>query len=659
MSDQDSIIDIEEQAAFFVPPSHQPPSKQNNNNNNNINNTDTSDDGYSSDDRESNEITDEEDNSSSDDDYDDEKDEELFPEKPWARRCVDRIRNSQEYLDLSKRWRLIRSSVEAGIEVKSMLDELETKEVLPFVNRELLFFTELVVQAYIQDALAVVGVGHRNPALRPPGANRLPQAVLEGRRGLCWQTFYTLLNGDNDVPARDRQPDVKCPRPHPVRNTKNGDLNLAGRYKKKDDKYPTWADKLQELFAIDDDEVESEEARKQIRDWDTRATFRQKTRRLIQFLKNSFSDDGQLANYWKQNLARMASRYLWAVPYFEKSSLGKPASFKQSRGYQTIAIIVPATYRQGFLQQQARVRERERDLKVEVKEWLESQPKVEDSEDGYDRRYAILAAIQNEKTIVDALRGEENPIDPSTRNRLLKKVQEVFCHNVRLFSDLQYKASVDRGNIRPVGKIRLDPTVGFNSRRGANTIGLQGRNRESMIKHVRALHPILSEDEADRAVQRVVNQVKNSVSTFGYVERHYEPRVSISPRRRRVNECECRGVPLFAVFGDALHLTAIDEYMASLPTRQRPRQDDDNSPGGQGAAKRRRVSRGGSNRGHSIVSVATTAQDSEAREEATRSGSDLGVENTEAEAEMEGKEDRGNKRQQSVVDHSLSGIGFI
>lgn len=110
------------------------------------------------------------------------------------------------------------------------------------------------------------------------------------------------------------------------------------------------------------------------------------------------------------------------------------------------------------------------------------------------------------------------------------------------------------------------------------------------------------------------------------------------------------------MFEDALHLKAIDEYMASLSTRQRPGRDDDDPRERHGAAKRRRVSRGGNNRGQSIISVGTRGDDSEAREEAARSGSDPGVEYTEA--EIEGEEDRGNSRQQSFVDHSLSGIGF-
>ncbi|KAG9662621.1 hypothetical protein KCV03_g9976, partial [Aureobasidium melanogenum] len=191
MSAQDSV-DTEEQAAFFVPPLHQLPSIQYNNTD-----IDASGDTFVSDDQESNENTDTADDSdnddddnddASDDDFDDGKDEELFPEKPWARRCIETLRNSQEYYDLSRRWRLIQSSVEAGIEMKGLLDDFEAKEISPFVNRKLLFFTELVIQAYIKDALTIVGVGHKNPSLRPPGASRLPRAVLEGRRGLCWQT---------------------------------------------------------------------------------------------------------------------------------------------------------------------------------------------------------------------------------------------------------------------------------------------------------------------------------------------------------------------------------------------------------------------------------------------------------------------------------------
>jgi hypothetical protein len=480
MSEGENSTTEGDQDAFFIPPSNQPPLNQNN--------ATVSDDDYDSSDNQEHRSTGEDDNSSNDDDDDDDSDDddsddddsdddnsdgehnaedEMFPEKFWAKRCVEKIRTSQEYRDLSRRWRSLRSSVEAGLENKNKLEEFETEEVLPFVNRDLLFFTELVVQAYIKDALAVVGVGSKNPAQRPPGAGRLPQAVLDGRRGLCWHTFHTLLNSTDDKPARDRQPDIKIPRKHPVRNTVKGSLNLAGRYKKKYNEHPTWGEKLQKLFTIDDDEVHTKQKRREIRGWDERATFRHKTRRLIQFLRNSFGDDDQLANYWKQNLAQMASRYLWAVPYFDKSSFGKPPFHNASRGYRTISIIVPAIYRQGLQQQRARVRLRESNLRADVREWLERQPKVEDSGDGYNRSHAILAAIQDEKSIVEALRSASDPTDAIGRDRLIRRAREIFCHNIRLFEDLQHKASLGPDDIMPVEKIRSDPMLGFNSRRGA------------------------------------------------------------------------------------------------------------------------------------------------------------------------------------------------
>ena len=636
----------EDEEEFFMAPLNQPPSNQNNANAN-VNATSNN----SSNDQE-HDTTDEEDDSYQD--YTEE--EEIFPEKPWARRCVKRM--MKEYKPLHNRWRQLQSGVEVDdTDSKNKLDQFETEEVLPFVKRELLFFTELVVQAYIKDALAIVGVWSENPALRPVGASRLPQAVLEGRRGLCWHTFHTLLNSGDEGATRDQQPTITCPRAKPVRNKKKGILNLAGRYKKKDVELPRWGEKLQELFFIDDDEIDDPAKRKEVRVWDEKPTFRKKTRRLIQFLKSSFRDDNRLANFWKQNLAQMASRYLWAVPYFDKTSYGKPPEDANRQGYQTIMIIVPATYRVGLQQTRDRIRQRERALRKHVKEWLERQPKVEDGGDGNDRKDVILAAIKSEKSMIEALRSVPDPIDHETRKVLIKEARTLFCNSSRLLKDLQCEASLNlKDDFWPNYKIRLNPMLDFNSKRGASTIGLEGRNRGSMVRHIRALHPTLSESEANRVVERLVNHIKNEVPDFHYVEKGHKPIVYISPRDGRVDDCDPKGVPLFAAFGDALHLTTIDEYMASLSIRQQPGQDDSDLQAGQSAAKRRRISRGGSNRGESIISIGTTVGDGETRTEVVRTGSDLGVETTRV--EMEDEEESVDKGQQTSQEQSLSGLEF-
>jgi hypothetical protein len=111
--------------------------------------------------------------------------------------------------------------------------------------------------------------------------------------------------------------------------------------------------------------------------------------------------------------------------------------------------------------------------------------------------------------------------------------------------------------------LTLDPGQLYNSPEGAKTIGLEGRNQQSMIAHIRALHPHWSQDETEQTLHDLMENVKDLGSMLGYMTRDDVPVLDVHARTGRVGTIRCRGAPLLPCFGDVLHLKQVDKYMAS------------------------------------------------------------------------------------------------
>jgi hypothetical protein len=494
-----------------------------------------------------------------------------LPERHWVRRRLEEIGEDKEYLQLARDWQRHRSNYEADPTKLKPLTKFKEETVWPFANSRLRFLTELVVQAYIKDALEAIGLNHSYPVRRPPGAHGLPKSVLEGRCGLCWHTFHTLVSRSDGDTRRTARLELKFIRGgNAIRNTKEGKPNLAGRYNNSAAKV-SWVNKLMELFYIANDDILGAKKEDRVRVWE-QCNFRQKTRRLIQLLEESFDDDNQLADYWTKNLARMASQYLWAVPYFDKSHLGFPLPAPESKQPQTIYIIVP-TIQPIFLNTMRKdLRKMEEPLRQEIRDWFTLQPKSEDGEDGsFPTNIIIPATLAGIEKTLKTMRDRENSVELNMRDRILQKARSIYCHPIRLFESLQSRVSVQR-----LPDIRLDSKMKFYSKRAAKVIGLQGRNQVAMVDHIRALHPSLSHDEAGRVMRRCINWVKDLGKDLYCSEQYRSPVIEILPSRsrpgeRKVSEFQYQGALLFAAFGDVLNLTTIDEYMTSIDSRQRHR----------------------------------------------------------------------------------------
>jgi hypothetical protein len=646
------------------------------------------------------------DDRAADEDYDDTQassnwfpdDDQLFPEKEWAQRRLDHIREDPQYQELAADWELLQSEIDAKRVASTKMVTFEEGRVWPYVNNHLRFLAELVVQAYIKDVLKAVGVNHKKPAKRPPGAHRLPQAVLEGRRGLCWQTFYTLLNAED---SGTQQPDLVSPRLLPQRRFDETDERyeyvLARRYRPKDvqlrkpsvataytpyrpnlsnkrnqiktigsekkQEEVLWVEKLTELFFIEDKLMTDPKERIKIRVWDEKpGTFRNKTRCLIELLEESFEDGERLADYWNQNLARLASRYLWAVPYFGKENIGEPAAIVWTKDHWTfrnIRIMVPALSLELTEKTRRNISIRESLFKEEARMLFHNPIKREGEDDDNDIRTPTRnlpvtpnrgppitnrsSPMSNER-IIQAIRNNDD-LEPNIRERLLKEARDIFYNPINLFDVLQSKASIA---IRH--HIRLDPMCPINSGEGASTIGLEGRNQQSVINHVIALYTSLSSGEADDIAQKLVNAIKSMGPKLRCMQENKVPIISFDESQGGlIGTCRNFGVPLFPVFGNALHLTTIDEYVAAslLQSRDNRHGMDDgvnvHSPividgstsevedtAETPALKRRRVTRSSVNnrRQSSVLTTHTDDNITEIRAEDVETGTDIGFEDT-------------------------------
>jgi len=96
----------------------------------------------------------------------------------------------------------------------------------------------------------------------------------------------------------------------------------------------------------------------------------------------------------------------------------------------------------------------------------------------------------------------------------------------------------------------LDPGQLYDSPKGAKTIGLEGRNQQSMIAHIRALHPNWSRGETEKILYDLMENVKDLGSMLGYMTRNDFPVIDIHARTGRATTIRCRGAPLFPSFGD-------------------------------------------------------------------------------------------------------------
>jgi len=619
-------------------------------------------------------------------------DDQLFPEKEWAQRRLDHIRKDPQYQKLAADWERLQSEIDAKREASTKMVTFEETRVWPYVSHHLRFLAELVVQAYIKDVLKAIGVNHKKPAKRPPGAHRLPQAVLEGRRGLCWQTFYTLLNAED---SGTQQPDLVSPRLFPQRQFDETDERykyvLARRYRPKDvqprrprvatahtpykpnlsnkrsqikpiglekQEEVSWVEKLMELFFIDDRTITDPQERIKIRVWDEKpGTFRKKTRCLIELLEESFEDGERLADYWNQNLARLASCYLWAVPHFGKENIGEPAAIVWNKGhwtYRNIRIMVPALSLELTEKARKNISDRESLFKQEARILFHSPIKREEEDDDDDIRAPTRnspitlsrgppitnksSPISNER-MLQAIRNNDD-LEPETRERLLKEAREIFYNCINLFDVLQSKASIAVRH-----HIRLNPTCPVDSGEGASTIGLEGRNQQSVIDHITALYTSLSSEEADDIAEKLVNGVKSMGPKLRCMQEKKAPIIRFDQSQGGlISICRNYGVPLFPVFGSALHLTTIDEYVATslLQSRDNGRRMDDGPIVIDGSMsevedtvetqvpKRRRVTRSSVNnrRQSSVITTHTDDNITEIRAEDVETGTDIGFEDS-------------------------------
>lgn len=481
------------------------------------------------------------------------EEEEGLPEKAWVRRQIETLSKSVEFKELMQEWDSTEVDYKSCMdrtkrqERKQILENFEEETVRLFVDRHLRFLTEPVVQTYIQKVLAVLGRSREDNI--PLGFHCLSSAVLEGRRGLCWYTFYTILNPQTGTHATRFKPKLHEPRPNGVHNTKDRALRLATSHG------TNWIGKLDEIFCIEDDKHRDPKQRKKIRKWDD-YDFRQKARRLAEILSNDLKDH-RLATHWRLGLGRMASQYLWAVPLFTKDSIAKPPYIDGKTLNPTVDIILPTLSSRYIQNNEDFLRLQEGLLEKEIYFWLSRQPKGENDNAGMQQ--SMRVNLQGESNKVQQLRQRRDVIDPERQEALLKRTREIYCDPIRLFCEMQNAASCKQYDM-----LVLDPEHPYDSPEGAKTIGLEGRNQQSMIAHIRALHPSWSRSEAEQTLYELTDNVKDLGSTMGYMTRNDFPIIDINARRGRVLDVRCRGALLFPSFGDIMHLKEVDKYTASL-----------------------------------------------------------------------------------------------
>lgn len=491
-----------------------------------------------------------------------EEEEEGLPEKAWVRRRIKKLEKRADFKELMQEWDSTELDYKCCMdktkrqEQKQILEKFEEETVGLFIDCHLRFLTEPVVQTYIQKILAIICNSPQGNEVVPLGTDRLPLSVLEGRRGLCWYTFYVLLNRRTGTHATRYKPKLHESRPNGPRHFHKKSHNLAGRYG------TNWIAKLDELFRIEDDDYSDEGDRKKIRQWDD-ADFRQKARRLGDILTEDLGDR-RLATQWQLGLGRMASRYLWAIPLFAKEKLAHKPYIDKKTLNPTIDIIVPTLSSRYVRQNDQYLRLQDTLLEKEIYTWLYLQPKRED--DSNQLQQSLRVDLRGEYNKIRQLRQREDVIDPEKQEALLQRTREVYCDPIRLFCELQQAASHQLDDV-----LILDPGQPYDSPEGAKTIGLEGRNRQSMLAHIRALHPHWSRNETEQTFHQLMENVKDLGSMLGYMTRDDNPVIDIHGRTGRATTIRCRGAPLLPSFGDVLHLKQVDKYLASLTEARQTR----------------------------------------------------------------------------------------
>jgi hypothetical protein len=487
------------------------------------------------------------------------------------------VKGSVEYTVLKIDWKVKRKATQnrdrlAAQAARESLLTFERTIVWKFIDKHLRFLAELVVQEFIKEALASIGVNHDNSTRRPPGQDRLPQAVLEGRRGLCWQTFHTLANK-----SKEQSWSIKLCSPATAPRKyegKTGRLTHAGLYHLKDS---MWIGTLNELFATSDIPglMASEVPKPR---WEKKL-FRQKATLLANFLDEELSNP-QLARLWRESLGQLAARYIWAIPHFTGSEFGKvpPDPRESLEEKQQIEIRLPALNDNSYLESKRRDLElRKTSLTQDILNWLQREAKLKNDGDSEgDDHMDVQIDLTDEQDLVQIIQDVQDPAELDTRHQIIRRVQSVCCDALTLFVELQFKASYEGQDT----KLRLEPTLAFDSEMGAYTIGLEGRNQASMIEHLKNLHPSLSlGDDGDgiveKVLKRLIDLVKDMGPALGFVvpysrdpTKPYKDTNKSTLWNLRCNDYIKAGLPAYAVFGDVLHLKNIDQYMDHVEERR-------------------------------------------------------------------------------------------
>lgn len=212
----------------------------------------------------------------------------------------------------------------------------------------------------------------------------------------------------------------------------------------------------------------------------------------------------------------------------------------------TIDIIVPTLSSRYVQQNDQYLRLQDTLLEKEIYTWLYLQPKREDDSDQLQQ--SLRVDLQGEYNKIRQLRQREDVIDPEEQETLLQRTREVYCDPIRLFCELQQAASRQLDDV-----LILDPGQPYNSLEGAKTIGLEGRNRQSTLAHIRALHPHWLRNETEQTFHQLMENVKDLGSMLGYMTRDDNPVIDIHGRTGRATTIRCRGALLLPSFGDVLH----------------------------------------------------------------------------------------------------------
>lgn len=167
---------------------------------------------------------------------------------------------------------------------------------------------------------------------------------------------------------------------------------------------------------------------------------------------------------------------------FTKEKLAHKPSIDKKTSGPTIDIIVPTLSSRYIRQNDQYLQLQSTLLEQGIYNWLHLQPKKEDDSGGMQQH--VRVNLRGESDKVQQLRQREGVIDPEKQEALLQRTREVYCDPIRLFCELQQAASRRLDDV-----LILDPGQPYDSPEGGKKIGLEGRNQQSMIAHIRALHP--------------------------------------------------------------------------------------------------------------------------------------------------------------------------